>query len=249
MRGMSRTRLAACAALMTLAAAGTAQAAKPKLPPLPVLRTYEVRVSMQMQSDFSFQNDPTGCNGRLPEGYDGKGQEIMSMSSPKPVLVRSIYQKGIDPSVMRKDLKPGYPVTGTSRRSGGMTQVVCESNPPSNIEPCLGDFPVHDELQLSFYRGRFQIDTRTVQLTHGLIGGCGNDSFDWDGATARTGAVLTHVAEGPAPATKFRTGSFSLRAHDVEHCVPTDFGSASGSCTTTWDYKVNFRRVKKHKHH
>jgi len=30
--------------------------------------------------------------------------------------------------------------------------------------------------------------------------------------------------------------------------VPTDFGAATGSCTTTWDYKVNFRRVKKHKH-
>src|SRR5690349_16507810 len=74
MPAMSRTRLAACAAFMTLAAAGTAQAAKPKLPALPVLRTYEVRISMQMQSDFSFQSDPVGCNGRLPMGYDGKGQ-------------------------------------------------------------------------------------------------------------------------------------------------------------------------------
>ena len=37
MRAMSRTRLAAGAALMTLAAAGSAQAAKPKLPPMPVL--------------------------------------------------------------------------------------------------------------------------------------------------------------------------------------------------------------------
>ena len=245
---MSRTRLAACAALMTLAAAGTAQAAKPKLPPMPVLRTYEVRISMQMQSDFSFQNDPTGCNGRLPEGYDGKGQELMAMSSPKPVLVQTIYQKGIDPSVMRKDLKPAFSVAGQSKRTGGMTQVVCDSNPPSRIEPCLGAFPVHDELELRFYKGRFQIDTNTVQDTHSLIAGCGNDSFDWDGATARTGDVLTHVAEGPAPATKFKTGSFSLRAHDVEHCVPTDFGAATGSCTTTWDYKVNFRRVKKHKH-
>jgi hypothetical protein len=247
MRAMSRTRLAACAALMTLAAAGTAQA-KPKLPPLPVLHTYEVRISMQMQSDFSFQNDPVGCNGRLPMGYDGKGQEIMTMSSPKPVLVQTIYQKGIDPSVMRKDLKPGFPISGVSKRSGGMTQVVCDSNPPSKIEPCLGDFPVHDEMELRFYKGRFQISTRTVQMTHDLITGCGNDSFDWDGATARTGAVLTQVGEGPAPATKFKTGSFSLRGHHVDHCVPTDFGAATGSCTTTWDYKVNFRLVKKRKH-
>ena len=78
---MSRTRLAACAALMTLAAAGSAQAAKPKLPPMPALRTYEERIGMQMQSDFSFQNDPVGCNGRVRMGYDGKGQELMAMSS------------------------------------------------------------------------------------------------------------------------------------------------------------------------
>jgi hypothetical protein len=182
-------------------------------------------------------------------GYDGKGQEIMQMSSPKPVLVQTIYQKGIDPSVMRKDLKPAFSIAGKSKRTGGMTQVVCDSNPPSNIEPCLGEFPVHDEMELRFYKGRFQISTNTVQDTHSLITGCGNSSFDWDGATARTGYVLTHVAGGPAPATKFKTGSFSLRAHDVEHCVPTDFGAASGSCTTTWDYKVNFRRIKKHRHH
>ena len=87
---------------------------------------------------------------------------------------------------------------------------------------------MHDELELRFYKGRFQISTNTVQDTHSLITGCGNDSFDWDGATARTGFVLTHVAEGPAPATKFKTGSFSLRAHDVEHCVPTDFGAGDG---------------------
>jgi hypothetical protein len=93
MPAVSRTRLAACAALTTLAAAGTAQAAKPKLPSLPVLRTYEVRVSMQMQSDFSFQSDPVGCNGRLPMGYHGKGQEIMSMSSPKPVRGLQLTKK------------------------------------------------------------------------------------------------------------------------------------------------------------
>jgi hypothetical protein len=232
---------------MTLAAAGTAQAAK--RPPLPVLRNYEVRIALQMHSNFSFQHDPVGCNGRLPEGYDGKGEEIMNMSSPKPVLVQTVYMKGEDPSVSRKDLKPGFEVSGTSKRTGGMTQVVCDTNPPSNIEPCLGDFPVHDMLELTFYKGRFRIDTQTVQDTHSLITGCGNASFDWDGATARTGYVLTHVAEGPAPAKKFKTGSFSLRAHDVEHCVATDFGAATGSCATTWDYKVNFRRVKKHGRH
>src|SRR4051794_15671017 len=192
MRPMSRTSLAACAALMTLAAAGTAQAAT--RPSLPVLRTYEVRIALQMQSDFSFQHDPVGCNGRLPEGYDGKGQEIMSMRSPRPVLVQTIYSKGYDPIVSRRDLKPAFEVSGTSKRTGGMTQVVCDTNPPSKIEPCLGEFPVHDMLQLTFYKGRFHIDTQTVQDTHSLITGCGNDSFDWDGATARTGYVLTHVA-------------------------------------------------------
>jgi hypothetical protein len=245
MRAMSRTRFAGCVALATLATAGSAQAAK--IPPLPVLRTYEVRISLQMQSDFSFQHDPVGCNGRLPEGYDGKGQEIMTMSSPKPVLVQTIYERGVDPSVMRKDLKPAFTVTGTSKRTGGMTQVVCESNPPSNIEPCLGEFPVHDDMELRFYKGKFQISTNTVQDTHSLIAGCGDESFDWDGATARTGDVLTQTAEGPAPAKKFKTGSFSLRADHRDTCTVTDFG-ATGSCATTWSYKVNFRRVKKTKH-
>jgi hypothetical protein len=241
MRAMSRTRFAACAALITLATAGTAQAAKVQLP---VLRTYEVRIALQMQSDFSFQHDPVGCNGRLPMGYDGAGQEIMKMSSPKPVLVQTFYARGEDPSVMRKDLKPAFPIAGTSKRSGGMTQVVCDTNPPSKIEPCLGEFPVHDEMELRFYKGKFQISTNTVQDTHSLIAGCGNDSFDWDGATARTGDVLTQTAEGPAPAKKFKTGSFSLRALDREQCVVTDFG-ASGACATTWSYQVNFRRVTK----
>jgi hypothetical protein len=245
----TRTRSsAALAALLTLLTAAAAQA-RPKLPPLPVLSNYEVRISLNMESNFAFQHDPVGCNGRLPEGYDGQGQEIMQMSSPKPVLVQTFYAKGSDPSVMRKDLKASYPITGTSRRTGSMTQVVCDSNPPSNIEPCLGSFPVHDEMELSFYKGRFTISTNTVQDTHSLIAGCGNESFDWDGATARTGYVLTQTAQGPAPATKFKTGSFSLRAHQLDHCVATDFGAASGTCTTTWDYKVNFRRVKKKRHH
>ena len=239
---MSRTRLAAaCAALLTLAAAATAEAKKPSLPSI---GTYELRVSMQMKSDFRFQNDPVGCNGNKPMGYDGEGHEIMNMSSPKPVLVQTVAGKGFDPSVMRKDLKPAFEVRGTSKRTGSMTQVVCDTSPPSNVEPCLGDFPVHDALELRFYKARFQISTNTVQDTHSLIAGCGNSSFDWDGATARTGYVLTHVAEGPAPLKKFRTGSFSLRAFDREKCVPTDFGADTGSCETTWSYKVNFRKRK-----
>ena len=63
--------------------------------------------------------------------------------------------------------------------------------------------------------------------------------------TLAAAATAEHVAEGPAPLKKFRTGSFSLRAFDREKCVPTDFGANTGSCETTWSYKVNFR---KHKH-
>jgi hypothetical protein len=77
----SRTRSAAApAALLTLTATATAAQAR--------------RISMTMHSNFAFQNDPVGCNGRLPSGYDGQGEEIMQMSSPKPVLVQSIYAKG-----------------------------------------------------------------------------------------------------------------------------------------------------------
>lgn len=244
----NRTRSsAALAALLTLLSVAATAQARPKLPALPIMHKYEVRISLNMQSDFSFQHDPTGCNGRLPEGYDGQGQEIMQMSSHKPALVQAIYTKGYDPGVSRIDLKSFYEVSGTSRRTGSMTEVVCEDHPDVKLGACLGSFPVHDQLELAFYKGRFTISTQSVQMTHDLITGCEDANFDWDGATARTGAVLTHVAQGPAPAKRFKTKSFSLRAHDVEHCTPTDFGAATGSCTTTWDYKVNFRLVKKHK--
>jgi hypothetical protein len=226
---------------MTLAIAGSAHAAG-----LPSLRTYELRISMQMKSDFSFNHDPVGCNGNKPMGYDGEGHEIMDMKSPKPVLVQVFTAPGVDPSVSRKDLKPSYAISGLSKRTGQMTWAVCDTSPPSKIEPCLGQFPVHDEMELRFYKQRFQISTNTVQDTHSLIGGCGNDSFDWDGATARTGYVLTQTGEGPAPRSKFKTkGSFTLHGTHRDTCVVADFG-ASGACATTWSYKVNFRRVKKH---
>jgi hypothetical protein len=240
MPAMSRTRLAAaCAALTTLAAAGTAQAAG-----IPGLRTYEVRISMQMKSDFRFSHDPVGCNGNKPMGYDGEGHEIMEMTSPRPVRVQVFAPPTGDPSVMRKDLKSSYSVAGLSKRTGQMTQVVCDTSPPSKIEPCLGQFPVHDELELRFYKQKFQISTNTVQDTHSLITGCGNDSFNWDGAVARTGYVLTQVGEGPAARSKWKTkGSFSFYGTHRDNCVVADFG-ADGTCATAWSYKVNFRRLK-----
>ena len=51
-----------------------------------VMRTYDVKIDLTMESNFSFQADPAGCTGK-GEGYAGAGQEIIKMSSPKPVRV------------------------------------------------------------------------------------------------------------------------------------------------------------------
>jgi hypothetical protein len=235
--------LAACG-LMTTSAAPASAANPPRMSDL--VRDMDVRLSVSMKSNFSFQPDPTGCLGRKPEGYAGAGEEILQMSSPKPVRVQLVTAPGADPGVSRKDLKSGFEIAGTSRRSGDMTHYICDDVHSNQTAGCTGSFPVDQKVELSFYRGKWRIGTQSGPTTRDAIPSCGEKNadaiFDWDGAVARTGVVMLQSAEGPAPVSKLKSKAFTLQARLVESCDADYFGL--GTCKTEWLYKANFRKVR-----
>lgn len=243
MRRLPLLALLAAAALPT----ATASAAK-----LPSLRTYDVKLDLTMESNFSFQPSPDGCNGNKPEGYAGAGREILQMASPKPVRV-TLYvpakgEKG-EPYVARKDAKPGFEMQGTSTRSGEMKSVVCEEVTDTNLAACTGKTPVSDTVNITFYKGTWLLGSGLAD-TDDEMPGCRQAQFDWDGAVARTGYILLQSARGPAARSKLKTkGSFSLQAVLHDQCTVADFGV--GTCGTTWTYTAHFTRVAKKlkKHH
>jgi hypothetical protein len=233
-----------------LAVAAPASAAKPpKLSDL--MRNYDLSLSLQMKSDFAFAPDPTGCNGQKAMGWAGAGQEVLEMHSTKPVRVTLYTPPDTDPSISRKDLKGEFAMTGTSRRSGQMTDVICGENHPSGIEACTGEFRFDQAVAISFYNGTWLIGGNSGPTTREAIKPCDDDRFDWDGAVARTGIVMLQSARGKAARSKMKTkGSFSLTATQKDQCDVQYFGT--GSCATTWTYKATFKRVAKKakkKHH
>jgi hypothetical protein len=234
--------LASCG-LLTAAAAPASAANPPRMSDL--VRDYDLRLSVSMKSNFAFQPDPVGCNGRKPAGYAGAGEEILQMSSPKPVRVQLMTVPGADPSVSRKDLKPGFELVGESRRSGEMTHVICDESRSGQTEGCTGKFPMRQNAQMSFYRGKWRISTQSGPTTRDAIPSCSENTdanFDWDGAVARTGIVMLESAEGPASRSKLKSRSFTLEARMVDECDVDYFGL--GSCKTEWVYRANFRKVK-----
>jgi hypothetical protein len=237
--------------LVALVVAAPASAAKKPPKPLKLsdlMRTYDVTLDLKMQSDFAFQPDPTGCNGDKAMGWAGSGQEVLEMHS-KPVRITLFTDPTADPFYNRKDGKTGFDMTGTSTRSGSMTDVVCGEDKPSGIEACTGKFRFDQNVDFSFFKGTWLINGNDGPTTREAIPACDDDRFDWDGAVARTGIVMLEPARGKAARSKMKTkGSFSLTATSKENCEPTDFGT--GSCATTWSYKATFTRVAKaHKKH
>jgi hypothetical protein len=243
---MRRLPLLALLALAALPTA-TATAAKPfKLSD--VMRTYDVKIDLTMESNFAFQADPTGCYGKS-EGYAGAGREIIQMSSPKPVRV-TLYvppkgEKG-EPYVARKDLKSGFALAGTSKRSGQMTSIVCGESSDTQLSNCTGESQIHDMVDITFYKGTWLLGSGTSN-TDDQMPGCRKAQFDWDGAVARTGYILLQSARGKAARSKLKTkGSFSLQAVEKDACDVQYFGT--GTCGTTWTYTAHFKRVAKAKH-
>jgi hypothetical protein len=236
--------LAACG-LLTAAAAAPASAAKvPRMSDL--MRDYDLRLSVSMKSNSSFQPDPVGCNGRKPAGYAGAAEEILTMSSPKPVRVTLVTAPGAEPAVTRKDLKPGFELAGESRRSGEMTHVICDESHANQTAGCVGKFPLRQKAEITFFRGKWRFGTHSGPSTREAIPTCSETSgavFDWDGAVARTGTTLLETAQGPAPRSKLKSRSFTLEARLVEGCDVAYFGL--GSCKTEWTFRANFRQVKK----
>ena len=236
-------------ALLALAALPTATASAAKPPKMSdILRTYDVKIDLTMESNFAFQADPTGCYGKS-EGYAGAGQEIIKMSSPKPVRV-TLYvppkgEKG-EPYVARKDLKSGFALEGTSKRSGQMASIVCGESTDTQLSNCAGETRVHDTVDITFYNGTWLLGSGMAD-TDDQMPGCRQAQFDWDGAVARTGYILLQSARGPAARSKLKTkGSFSLQAVEKDQCAVADFGT--GTCGTTWTYTAHFKRVAKARH-
>ncbi len=226
--------------------AGTASAAAPTpLKMSDLVREYDLRISVSMKSKLAFQPDPTGCNGRLPSGYAGAGEEILQMKSPKPVRVTLVDAPGADPVVNRKDMKAGFELAGDTRRSGDMTFVTCNESKPGQAAPCVGTFPLTQKVEMGFFDGKWRIKPHSGPTTRDAVASCDEDGtvFDWDGAVDRTGITLLESAMAPAPRSRLKAKSFTLEARLAEGCDVASFGT--GSCSTEWVYRANFRKVKK----
>lgn len=238
---MPRSHALGAAALIASAAALCLAAPAPAQ--MPYLGTYDLRLSVTMTSEFAFEPDPVGCAGRFPLGTSGSGEEVLELKSPKPVRVQFYRPPDTVPAVTRKDFKPGFELTGESRRTGAFTRVACQESEPGYAAGCVGRFPVRHAVQLSFYEGKWQMGTQSGPTTRELIPSCSDDVFDWDGAVDRTGIVLIETGEGPAPASKLKARSFTLVARHVQdRCDAPYLGI--GTCRTEWTYKANFRKVK-----
>jgi hypothetical protein len=225
--------------------AGPASAAAPKpLKMSDLVREYDLRISVSMKSKFAFQPDPVGCNGRLPSGYAGSGEEIVQMTSPKPVRVTMVDAPGADVVVNRKDMKAGFELAGESRRSGDMTFVTCNQSKPGQAAPCVGTFPLSQKVEMGFFDGRWRIKSQSGPTTRQAVPSCDEDStvFDWDGAVARTGITLLEPATGAAARSRLKARSFTLEARLTESCDVPFFGT--GTCGTEWVYRANFRKAK-----
>lgn len=79
---LTNTKLLACSGLLTLCAAAAAPTAGAA--PLSPVREYDVRLSVAMKGTFSFAPDPTGCNGRSPDGSPAPGRSFSRPPRPSP---------------------------------------------------------------------------------------------------------------------------------------------------------------------
>jgi hypothetical protein len=241
----ARTKLlGACAA--ALASACTAV---PSADASFVMRDYDLRLSVQMKSNFSFQTVTEDCGGPKQRGYAGAGEEILELRSPKPVRVTLTASPGAVPGVSRKDLKADFPMVGETRRSGSMQGFSCGKQLPNRFADCTGRHRIDTSVGLQFLtRNRWLVSDSLDQSTREVVKACDDGAgFDWDGAVARTGTVLLQSHFGNAPDSKIRKtkGSFSLTAAGRDTCDVDYFGA--GTCVTDWSYKATFTPVKKKK--
>jgi hypothetical protein len=228
--------LAATAALLTLA--GTADAAS-----MPSVRDYDLRLSVSMKSNFSFNVKPTGCNGTKPSGWVGSGQELLEASSPKPVRVSVLAFKGSEIVMNRKDLKNEYELQGTSRRTGSMQSVICGETSDAKMGPCTGTKAFTTAASLLVGpQEKWTVSDTVKKMSDDLIPGCDDEQFDWDGASARTGRVFLDSARGSVAKLRKGKGTVTLTASTTEQCDLDYFGP--GSCSTTWNYKLRLTPVK-----
>lgn len=211
------------------------------------MRDFDVKLSVTMRSSFSFRPNPTGCNGQLPLGYTGSGQEILQASSPRPVRLTYVDDGGTaQPTLSRRDLKSAFAIEGTTTRSASLTATVCQPQPPLRLASCVGRHRFADAIELAFMSGtRFVFSSARSKPTTAVVKGCDRSGFNWDSAVARTGNVLLLAASGRTARSRLARSrsAVTLRAHAVERCDVPDFGL--GSCRTEWSYAARFTPVKR----
>jgi hypothetical protein len=212
-----------------------------------IMADYDLRLSVSMQSDFSFQPVVTDCGPvAYPEGYSAKGQEILTMRSPKPVRVQLLSSPGSTSIAPKRSLRYTYPLVGETRRTGQATSFYCGDTRPTMIDRCVGRFPLKLDAEISFLGNGTKVlmSGQPSPSTRDQIPACGDDIlFDWDSAVARTGTVLLEPGKGSAPRSKLKAKSFTLTGTARDNCAVGDFGQ--GSCATSWTWKANLRKVKR----
>jgi hypothetical protein len=210
------------------------------------IRTYDLRLSIQMKSNFSFATKTIECGGPKQDGYSGAGEEIMKLSSPKPVRV-TLMANRTQSGLMRKDLKPDLEVTGTTKRSGSMSWTVCGKPVATQFNDCLGEHRVDSAVNFQFLTGnRWVLGDSLKQSTREVVKACDDGvGFDWDGAVSRAGTTLisSHIGKAPWSKVAKTKGPFSLTASGRDECDADYFGV--GTCVTEWSYKATFTPVKK----
>lgn len=232
-----RSSLLAVAALVSIGAS-TADAAS-----VPGLRDYDLRLSVQMTSNFAFAVKPTGCNGVKPSGWTGSGQEILEARSPKPVRVTIGAFPGEEIVMNRKDGRTAFDLQGTSKRTGSMQRVICGETSDANIAPCTGTkaFATTAELLVG-PQEKWAVSDTLKQMSDDVVAGCDDQAFDWDGASGRTGRVFLDSARGSVAKLREAKGTVTLTASEKGACDLDYFGP--GSCATTWSYKLTLTPVK-----
>ena len=208
----------------------------------PGFRDYDVKLSVSMTSTFSFDVDPTGCNGIKPSGYIGSGQEILEASSPRPVRVTIYAFPGQDVGMSPKRWSGGFPLEGVTKRTGSMRFHVCDADPPIRFDACTGRHRFSTKVNFAFGAGNtFSVSDTMNQTTRNVVPPCDDSAFDWDGAVARTGVVLLDDATGSAEKARKTKSGFTLRAGSTETCDVQYFGT--GTCGTTWRWTAKFTPV------
>ena len=235
--------VSAAAALVTLAGGAAADAAS-----IPGTREYDLTASVAMTSNFSFNTEAGRCQGVKASGWVGSGQELLEAETVKPVRVSVFVPPRGEEIFMNKKSGTGskFKISGQTRRTGSMQSVTCDKAEDARIAACTGTHRFDTSIEIGVgINEKWSIQDGGDKMTDDVVAGCGDGTFPWDSAVARTGAVLLDSAQGSVSKLRRSKGTVTLTGGSAETCDVDYFGT--GSCATTWTWKLRLTPVKKAK--